>query len=203
MGWLQLLDGDEANVDGYVHIADEVLRSLIVCMDEGEQDHYMLIHAIEIDRRCIRQRTPRWRDHHLFLHTAQSLCNVCARAWLDQGADTSHGTPCEPLKSAFRWAEDGDDELLSTLRAPAAARSRLRSAECKRATTGASRCCRPLGQDGRQGLPEKRPPSLVIWGRRSRSQCCGGPEQRLGEAQGHLRVRQLLHFYSASRCGRG
>ena len=30
---------DEANVDGYVHIADEVLRSLIVCMDEGKQDH--------------------------------------------------------------------------------------------------------------------------------------------------------------------
>ena len=36
---------DEANVDGYVHIADEVLRILIVCMDEGKRDHYMFLHA--------------------------------------------------------------------------------------------------------------------------------------------------------------
>ena len=36
---------DEASVDGYVHIADEVLRSLIVCMDEGERDHYMFLYA--------------------------------------------------------------------------------------------------------------------------------------------------------------
>ena len=34
---------------------------------------------------------------------------------MDQGADPSRGTPCEPMKSAFRWAEEahGDDELLS------------------------------------------------------------------------------------------
>ena len=35
----------EANVDGYVHIADEALRSLIVCMDEGKRGHYMFLHA--------------------------------------------------------------------------------------------------------------------------------------------------------------
>ena len=34
---------DELNVDGYVHIVDEVLRSLIICIDEGELDHYMLL----------------------------------------------------------------------------------------------------------------------------------------------------------------
>ena len=33
-GWLSVSLCDEANVDDYVHIADEVLRSLIVCMDE-------------------------------------------------------------------------------------------------------------------------------------------------------------------------
>ena len=46
---------------------------------------------------------------------------------------------------------------------------------------------------------------LAALGRRSRSQCCGGfggPERRLGEAEGHLRVRRLLHFYSASGRGR-
>ena len=36
---------DEANVDGYVRIAGEVLRSLIVCMDEGKRGHYMFLHA--------------------------------------------------------------------------------------------------------------------------------------------------------------
>ena len=41
---------DEANVDGYVHIADEVLRSLIVCMDEGKRGHYhyMFLHAGQV-----------------------------------------------------------------------------------------------------------------------------------------------------------
>ena len=31
---------------------------------------------------------------------------VRVRAWLDGGTDTSRGTPCEPLKSAFRRAEE-------------------------------------------------------------------------------------------------
>ena len=81
---------------------------------------------------------------------------------LDRGADTSRGTPCETLKSTFKWAEEahGDDELLSML---GASGSRSRSAECERATTGAARYGRPLGQDGRlQGLPEKRPPSSSV-----------------------------------------
>ena len=45
------------------------------------------------------------------------------------------------------------------LRASVAVRSRSRSAECEHATTGAARCGRLLGQDGRQGLPAKRPSS--------------------------------------------
>ena len=226
---------DEANVDGYVHIADEVLRSLTICMDEGKRDHYLfrdaalakcerclafgLHHGVDlsrgaashldwialerarasnaspeilrlltrsvwpslrsrafcawveldmyvrvpgrIDRRCISQLTPRSRDHHLFLHAAGSLCKVCVRAWLDRGVDTSRGTPCEPLKSAFRWAEEarGDDELLSVVRASAAVPSCSRSAKCERATIGAARCGRPIGQHGRQAFPEKRPSS--------------------------------------------
>ena len=109
-----------------------------------------------IDRRCISQLTPRSRDHHLFLHAAGSLCKVCVGAWLNRGADTSRGSPCEPLKSAFRLAEEAhaNDEFVSMLRAPAGAQSRSRPAECERATTGAARCGRPLSQDGRRGLPK-------------------------------------------------
>ena len=36
---------DEANVDCYAHVADAVLRSAIVCMDEGERDHYLFLHV--------------------------------------------------------------------------------------------------------------------------------------------------------------
>ena len=90
--------------------------------------------VIRSDRRRISQLTQQSRDHYLFLHAAGSLCEVCVRAWLDRGADTSRGTPCEPLKSAFRWAE----ELVSTLRASAADRSRTWSG-------------------GREGSSEKRP----------------------------------------------
>ena len=36
---------DEANVDCYAHVADEVLRSVIVCTDEGERDHYLFLRA--------------------------------------------------------------------------------------------------------------------------------------------------------------
>ena len=67
-----------------------------------------------IHRREVSQMSPRSPDHHLFLHAAGSLCKVCARAWLDRGADTSYGTLREPLKSAFTWAEEaqGDEDLL-------------------------------------------------------------------------------------------
>ena len=56
-------------------------------------------------------------------HVEGSLCKVCVRAWLGRGADTSHGTPCEPRKSAFRWAEEAqaDEKLLCMLRSSAAA----------------------------------------------------------------------------------
>ena len=74
-----------------------------------------------IHRREVSQRSPRSREHHLFLHAAGSLCKICVQAWLDRGADTSKGTPWEPLKSAFRWAEEAqaDEDLLSMLSAPA------------------------------------------------------------------------------------
>ena len=36
---------DEANVDCYAHVVDEVLRSVIACMDEGERDHYLFLHG--------------------------------------------------------------------------------------------------------------------------------------------------------------
>ena len=36
---------DAAILDCYVHIADEVLRCLIVCMDKGERDRYLFVQA--------------------------------------------------------------------------------------------------------------------------------------------------------------
>ena len=53
---------DEANVDGcgYVHIADEVLRSLIVCVGEGKRGHY----------------------RYMFLHAALAKCERCLAFWL-------------------------------------------------------------------------------------------------------------------------
>ena len=37
-----------------VHIADEVLRSLIVCVDGSERDHYMFLHsALAKCERCL------------------------------------------------------------------------------------------------------------------------------------------------------
>ena len=43
------------------------------------------------------------------------------QAWLDRGADTSKGTPLEPLKSVFgpRRLRRADEDLLSMLSAPA------------------------------------------------------------------------------------
>ena len=65
-----------------------------------------------IHRREVSQMSLRSRDHHLLLHAAGNLCKVCVQAWLDRGADPSKGTPWEPLKSAFRWAEEADEDLL-------------------------------------------------------------------------------------------
>ena len=36
---------DAAILDSYAHVVDEVLRCLIVCMEESERDHYMFLHA--------------------------------------------------------------------------------------------------------------------------------------------------------------
>ena len=84
-----------------------------------ELDMYVRVPG-RIHRREVSQMSPRSRDHHLFLHAAGSLCKVCVQAWLDRGADTSYGTPWEPHKSAFAWAEEaqGDEDLLSMLGAP-------------------------------------------------------------------------------------
>ena len=73
-----------------------------------------------IHRREVSQMSPRSQDHHLFLHAAGSLCKVGIQAWLDRGAGTSYGTPWEPHKLAFVWAEgaQGDEDLLSMLSAP-------------------------------------------------------------------------------------
>ena len=71
---------DEANVDGYVHIADEVLRSLMVRMEEGK------------------------RDHHMFLHAALTKCERCWAFWLHHGADLSRGTTSHPDWIALEWA---------------------------------------------------------------------------------------------------
>ena len=71
---------DDANVDGYVHIADEVLRNLIVCMDEGKRDHYV------------------------FLHAALAKCERCLAFWLHHGADLSRGTASHPDWIGLEWA---------------------------------------------------------------------------------------------------
>ena len=71
---------DEANVDGYVRVAGEVLRSLIVCMDEGKRGHYM------------------------FLHAALAKCERCLAFWLHHDADLSHGTASHPAWIPLEWA---------------------------------------------------------------------------------------------------
>ena len=70
----------EANVDCYAHVADEVLWSVIVCMDEGERDHY------------------------LFLHAAVATCETCLTFWLHHGADLSRGAASHPRRIALEWA---------------------------------------------------------------------------------------------------
>ena len=84
---------DEANVDGYVHIADEVLRSLIVCMDESERGRYM------------------------FLHAASGKCERCLAFWLHHGADLSRGTASHPDWIALEWARasNASPEILRLL----------------------------------------------------------------------------------------
>ena len=71
---------DAANVDGYVHMADEVLRSLVVCMGEGG------------------------RVHCLFLHAAFAKCERCLVFWLAHGADLSCGTASHPHWIDLEWA---------------------------------------------------------------------------------------------------
>ena len=84
---------DEANVDGYVHIADEVLRSLIVCMDEGERDHY------------------------IFLHADLAKCERCLAFWLHHGADLSRGTASHPdwIALEVARASNASPEILRML----------------------------------------------------------------------------------------
>ena len=82
----------------------------------------MYVHdPVRIHRKEVSQMSPRSRDHRFFLHAAGSLYKICVQAWLDRGVDISKGIPWEPLKSAFRWAEEAqaDEDLLSILSAPA------------------------------------------------------------------------------------
>ena len=37
---------DEANIDCYTYLADEVFRNEILYIDEGERDHYLFLHSI-------------------------------------------------------------------------------------------------------------------------------------------------------------
>ena len=71
---------DAAILDSYAHIADEVLRCLIVCMDEVERDHY------------------------LFLQAASATCQTCLNCWLHHGADLRRGTANHPDWIALEWA---------------------------------------------------------------------------------------------------
>ena len=59
---------DAAILDSYAHVVDEVLRCLIVCMDEIERDHY------------------------LFLQAASAKCQTCLSYWLHHGADLRRAT---------------------------------------------------------------------------------------------------------------
>ena len=59
---------------------DEVLRCLIVCMEESEWDHYM------------------------FLHAALAKCERCLAFWLHHGADLNRGAANHPDWIALEWA---------------------------------------------------------------------------------------------------
>ena len=84
---------DATIVDCYVHVADEVIQSVIVCMDGGERDHY------------------------LFLHAAFAKCETCLTFWLHHGADLSRGTASYPDWIALEWARasNASPEILRLL----------------------------------------------------------------------------------------
>ena len=70
---------DEANVDCYAKLPMRCF-GVFVCMDEGE------------------------RDHNLFLHAAFPKCETCLTFWLHHGADLSRGTANHPGWIALEWA---------------------------------------------------------------------------------------------------
>ena len=71
---------DAAILDSYAHVVDEVLRCLIVRMDEIERDHY------------------------LYLQAASAKCQTCLNYWLHHGADLRRGTASHPDWIALEWA---------------------------------------------------------------------------------------------------
>ena len=71
---------DDAILDSYAHVVDEVLRCLIVCMEESKRDHYM------------------------FLHAALAKCERRLAFWLHHGADLNRGAANHPDWIALEWA---------------------------------------------------------------------------------------------------
>ena len=71
---------DAAILDSYAHVLDEVLRCLIVCMEESE-----------------------W-DHHMFLRAALAKCERCLAFWLHHGADLNRGAANHPAWIALELA---------------------------------------------------------------------------------------------------
>ena len=71
---------DAAILDCYARVVDEVLRCLIVCMEESE------------------------RDHCMFLHAALAKCKRCLAFWLPHGADLNRGAANHPDWIALEWA---------------------------------------------------------------------------------------------------
>ena len=84
---------DAANFDSYAHVCDEVLRCLIVCMEEPGRDHYM------------------------FLRAALAKCERCLAFWLHHGADLNRGAASHPDWVALEWARasNAGPEILQLL----------------------------------------------------------------------------------------
>ena len=85
---------DAAILDSYAHVVDEVLRCLIVCMEEVSE-----------------------RDHSMFLHAALAKCERCLAFWLHRGADLNRGAAKHPDWIALEWARasNASPEIFATV----------------------------------------------------------------------------------------
>ena len=84
---------DAATLDSYAHVVDDVLRCLIVCMEESDRDHYM------------------------FLHAALAKCERCLAFWLHHVADLNRGATNHPDWIALERARasNASPEILQLL----------------------------------------------------------------------------------------